>query len=72
MNMDIKNNLIEQITRDLKIYQFNDEGKVEYLNRVIYSAIAAWVIHSTCDKSFNENYTKGGVSKSYITKKFPK
>lgn len=67
--MDLKNDLIQQISSDLKISKFNDEEQNDYLNRLIYSAIAVWMIQSTGDKSFKENYNRTGVSKSYLTRK---
>jgi hypothetical protein len=70
--MDLKKDLIKQISSDLKISKFNDEEQDDYLNRLLYSAIAVWMIQSTGDQSFNVNYNKRGVSKSYLTRKISK
>ncbi|MPM39412.1 hypothetical protein SDC9_86045 [bioreactor metagenome] len=70
--MSFKNDLIQQISSDLKISKFIGEEQNDYLNRIIYSAIAMWLIHSTWDKKFKENYSRIGVSKTYLTRKISK
>lgn len=70
--MDLRKNLIDQMAKDLKIYRYNDEEENQYLNRLLYSATAVWVIQSTRDEDFRFNYNRKGVSKSYITRKVSK
>lgn len=70
--MGMKSDLVKQMGEDLQIYKFVDETEIEYLNRLIYSAIAVWMLHILRDIKFEENYNKVGVSKKYITKKTSK
>lgn len=70
--MGLRNDLVNQISKNLRIFKYNDEEESQFLNRLLYSAIAAWVIQPTRDEDFRYNYNKKGVSKSYITRKISK
>lgn len=70
--MSLKHEMLQQISKDLKITQYKDEEQNDYLNRVLYSAIAVWMVYSLLDHSFDENYNRIGVSKSYLTRKISK
>jgi hypothetical protein len=70
--MSLKNDLLYQIAKDLKIEKFRGEEQDEYTNRLVYSAIGCWLIHSLQDKDFMDNYNKKGISKSYLTRKISK
>ncbi len=70
--MNITNDLIQQISSDLKIFKYRDEDQNDYLNRLLYSAAAVWMIQSINDQIFYDNYNRIGVSKSYLTRKISK
>lgn len=70
--MNMKSDLIKQMGEDLQLYKFIDETDSEYLNRLIYSAIAVWMLHILRDRKIEDNYNRIGVSKKYITRKISK
>lgn len=70
--MSLKDNLINTMSNDLRIYRFEDESKDSFINRLFFSALGRWIIQSTLDKNFIENHHRVGVSKSYITRKISK
>ena len=70
--MSLRNELIKQISEDLRLYKYEDEKHTDFLNRLIYSAVGSWILHSTNDQDVKDNYKKSGVSKAYITRKVSK
>lgn len=70
--MNMKKDLVNQMGEDLQLYKFFDESDIEYLNRLIYSAIAVWMLHILRDREFEVNYKRIGISKKYITRKTSK
>ena len=70
--MRSKDNLINNISNELRIFRFQDENIENFINRLLFSALGIWIIQSTLDKSYVENYNQIGVSKSYITRKVTK
>lgn len=70
--MNMKRDLVKQMGEDLQLYKYVDESDIEYLNRLIYSAIAVWMLHILRDRKFEDNYNRIGVSKKYITRKTSK
>lgn len=70
--MSLKDNLINIMSNQLRIYKFKDESKESFINRLLFSAIGLWMIQSTLDKSYIENHNRVGVSKSYLTRKISK
>lgn len=70
--MNMRSALVNQMGEDLQLYKFVDETDAEYLNRLIYSAIAVWMLHIVRDRKFEDNYNRIGVSRKYITRKTSK
>lgn len=67
--MDMKVKLIDQMAIDLQIFKFNEEPEESYINRLLYSAIGAWIIQSMKDSRIAPTNQKIGVSKTYLTQK---
>lgn len=61
--------LFAQMSNSLNISKLTSETEDNFKNRVLYSAIANWIYVTTSDVSFEENYNKHGISKSYITRR---
>lgn len=70
--MIIKESLINSISSDLRIYKFKDEENEEFLNRLLYSACATWLLQSARDICVTDGCKKDCVSKSYLTRKVSK
>ena len=58
-------NLLSTIATDLNISQLDRESDIDFINRVLYSAMACWIKTVTQDISINENY-QNVVSKKHI------
>jgi hypothetical protein len=70
--MSYKEELLYHIADNLNINKFFCEDEHSYTGRILYSAIANWIFTSSNDISFEENYYRKGVSKSYITRRISK
>lgn len=67
------NDLVQQISRDLVLYPFENESDEKFGNRIIYSALVSWIKVQLLTSSYtdlsevNKEYSK--VSKRYISGK---
>ncbi len=58
------------MAKDMNIAEFSDESEAEYINRILYSALASWIKASALDRSVgNEHEPNAGISKRHITEK---
>ena len=47
--MRSKDNLINNISNELRIFRFQDENIENFINRLLFSALGIWIIQSTLD-----------------------
>lgn len=68
--MNSKDEILEEISNDLKILKYEGEDLVSYKSRVIYSALSNWVKISTLDIDIlNDVQRNIGQSREYISNK---
>ncbi len=64
----IVHEMIATMARDLNIKRFCNESEVQYINRILYSAMSCWVKAAAVDQSITDKTTQG-VSRKHIFEK---
>lgn len=66
INQNIINKLYNTLSNDLSISKFNNEFDYSYKCRLVYSALAKWILTLFSDRDF-ESEDNGQISKSHVT-----
>lgn len=65
----MRDEIITAMASDLNIKKFHTESNTEYVQRVLYSAMACWIKAIALDRNISEAGTSSGISKKHIYEK---